>query len=281
MVTPFTADGKLDVAAGQRIASHLVDEGVDGLVIAGTTGESPTTQPEEKVEFLRGIVEAVGDRVKLTAGCGTYDTAESVEFARAARDAGAAGLLVVTPYYSKPPQAGLYAHFAAVAGATELPVLVYDIPGRSAVPIALDTLLRLAELPTIVGVKDATGDLGRGAQLVASTNLEMLSGDDVLNLPWLSVGAAGFVSVIGHVAAPQLKAMRAAYLGGDIAGARKINASLIPVYEAFSALGGVTFSKAALGLSGLAVGEPRLPQVPATPEQLDALAAKLQLAGIL
>ncbi|GAA4392417.1 4-hydroxy-tetrahydrodipicolinate synthase [Tsukamurella soli] len=281
MVTPFTSDGKLDVAAGQKLAVHLADQGVDGLIVAGTTGESPTTQPVEKIEFLRGIVDAVGDRVKITAGCGTYDTAESAEFARDAADAGAHGLLVVTPYYSKPPQAGLLAHFTAVADATDLPVLLYDIPPRSVVAIETDTLRRLSEHENIVGVKDAKGDLGAGADLIASTGLQFLSGDDPLNLPWLSVGAVGFVSVIGHVVAPQLVALREAYFAGDVAGARDINASLVPVFKAMALVGGVTFAKAALGLQGIDVGVPRLPQVAPSAEQLDRIAALLQQAGVV
>ncbi|MDF0531443.1 4-hydroxy-tetrahydrodipicolinate synthase [Tsukamurella sp. 8F] len=281
MVTPFTGDGKLDVDAGQKLAAHLADQGVDGLIVAGTTGESPTTQPEEKLEFLRGIIDAVGDRVQITAGCGTYDTAESVVFAKDAAEAGAHGLLVVTPYYSRPPQAGLLAHFTAVADATELPILLYDIPPRSVVPIETETLRRLAEHPRIVAVKDAKGDLNAGADLISSTSLQFLSGDDPLNLPWLSVGAVGFVSVIGHVAAPQLAALREAYFAGDVARARDINAALVPLFRAMALVGGVTFSKAALSLQGLQVGPPRLPQVSASTEQLDAIAALMQRAGVL
>ncbi|KXO93570.1 Dihydrodipicolinate synthase (plasmid) [Tsukamurella tyrosinosolvens] len=281
MVTPFKADGTLDLEAGQKLASHLADQGCDGLIVAGTTGESPTTQPWEKIQFLKAIIEAVGDRVKITAGVGTYDTDESAVFARDAAEAGAHGLLVVTPYYSRPPQAGLLAHFTTVADATDLPVLLYDIPPRSVVAIETDTLRRLAEHKNIIGVKDAKGDLGAGARLIAETDLQFLSGDDPLNLPWLSVGALGFVSVIGHVVAPQLRAMRDAYFAGDNARAKDINASLGPVYEAMAGLGGVTFSKAALALQGLDMGVPRLPQVPPTGEQRDRLAALLTQAGVL
>lgn len=281
MVTPFKADGTLDLEAGQKLASHLADQGCDGLVVAGTTGESPTTQPWEKIQFLKAIIEAVGDRVQITAGVGTYDTDESAVFARDAAEAGAQGLLVVTPYYSRPPQAGLLAHFTTVADATDLPVLLYDIPPRSVVAIETDTLRKLAEHKNIVGVKDAKGDLGAGARLIAETDLQFLSGDDPLNLPWLSVGALGFVSVIGHVVAPQLRAMRDAYFAGDVARAKDINASLGTVYEAMSGLGGVTFSKAALALQGLDMGVPRLPQVQPTGEQRDRLAALLTQAGVL
>ena len=199
MVTPFSADGKLDLDTGVSLAAHLVDKGCDLLVVSGTTGESPTTTPQEKSDLLRAVVDAVGTRATILGGAGTYDTAESIELARQAEQAGAHGLLVVTPYYSRPPQEGLIAHFTAIADATDLPVTLYDIPPRSVVPIETDTLRRLAEHPRIVAVKDAKGDLNAGAELIATTGLAFYSGDDPLNLPWLSVGAVGFISVIGHL----------------------------------------------------------------------------------
>lgn len=281
MVTPFTADGKLDVDAGVRLAAHLVDGGCDGLVLAGTTGESPTTTESEKLELMRAVIDAVGDRAKIVAGAGSNDTAHSVDLAKDAAKAGAHGLLVVTPYYSKPPQSGLYAHFTAVADATDLPVMLYDIPPRSVVPIATDTLYRLAEHPRIKAVKDAKGDLAAGAELIANTDLLFYSGDDPLNLPWLSVGAVGFVSVIGHLVPGGLRDLLAAYRAGDVARAREINAGLLPVIRSVGALGGVTASKAGLRLQGIEVGDPRLPQVPPTAEQLDTLAAELRAAGAL
>ncbi|MCX5046588.1 4-hydroxy-tetrahydrodipicolinate synthase [Aldersonia sp. NBC_00410] len=281
MVTPFSADGKLDIDTGVRLAGHLVDGGCDLLVVAGTTGESPTTTPEEKAELLRAVVEAVGDRATIVAGAGTYDTAESVELARQAESAGAHGLLVVTPYYSRPPQAGLLAHFTTVADATGLPVTLYDIPPRSVVPIMPDTLRRLAEHPRIVAVKDAKGDLNAGADLIASTDLVYYSGDDPLNLPWLSVGAVGFISVIGHLAPGRLRDLHAAYRSGDVDRARQINYSLIPLTKAMSGLGGVAAMKAALRLQGIDVGEPRLPQLMPTTEQIDLLAADMHTAGVL
>jgi len=200
MVTPFDRDGALDVAAGRRLAAHLVDNGVDSLILGGTTGESPTTSVEEKLELLKAVKEEVGDRAKLCAGAGTNDTATSIKLAQATADAGADSLLVVTPYYSKPSQKGVYEHFAAVAQATDLPICVYDIPGRSGIPVAPDTLRRLADLPTIQAVKDAKGDLPAAAELIQETGLAWYSGDDPINLPWLSLGASGFISVIGHVA---------------------------------------------------------------------------------
>lgn len=194
MVTPFDRDGALDVAAGRRLAAHLVDNGVDSLILGGTTGESPTTSVEEKLELLKAVKEEVGDRAKLCAGAGTNDTAASIKLAKATADVGADSLLVVTPYYSKPSQKGVYEHFAAVAQATDLPICVYDIPGRSGIPVAPDTLRRLADLPNIQAVKDAKGDLPAAAELIQETGLAWYSGDDPINLPWLSLGASGFIS---------------------------------------------------------------------------------------
>ncbi len=281
MVTPFKPDGTLDTVAAARAAIHLVDTGCDGLVLSGTTGESPTTTDEEKLALLRAVLEAVGDRARIVAGVGTYDTAHSVHLAKTAAAEGAHGLLVVTPYYSRPPQAGLVAHFTTVADATDLPVILYDIPPRSVIPIEWDTMRTLAAHPNIVAVKDAKADLHGGAQIMAETGLAYYSGDDALNLPWLAMGAVGFVSVWGHVAASQLRDMLTAFTSGDIATARKIAVTLAPLNAAQTRLGGVTFAKAGLRLQGIDVGEPRLPQMPATPEQLDELAADLRAAGVL
>ncbi|MFG3615008.1 4-hydroxy-tetrahydrodipicolinate synthase [Nocardia sp. NPDC047654] len=281
MVTPFSADGKLDVDAGVALAARLIDRGVDLLAISGTTGESPTTTESEKADLLRAVVDAVGERATVIAGAGTYDTAHSIELARNAQRAGAHGLLVVTPYYSRPSQEGLIAHFTAVADATDLPVTLYDIPGRSVVPIASDTIRKLAEHPRIVAVKDAKGDLNMGAELIASTGLTFYSGDDALNLPWLSVGAAGFISVIGHLAPERLRALLEAYEAGEVVRAREINTTLLPLHAAMARLGGVAMSKGGLRLLGVEVGEPRLPQLMPTGEQLEALATDLRSAGVL
>jgi 4-hydroxy-tetrahydrodipicolinate synthase len=281
MVTPFGLDGSLDLSAAARLANHLVDAGCDGLVISGTTGESPTTTDAEKLTLLRAVLETVGDRARIIAGAGTYDTAHSVQLAKACAAEGAHGLLVVTPYYSKPPQAGLIAHFTAVADATALPVLLYDIPPRSVIPIQPDTLRTLAAHPNIVGVKDAKGDLHVGAQLMAETGLAYYSGDDPLNLPWLAMGATGFISVIGHLAASQLRDLLSAFQSGDVATARKISVEIAPLCNAMSRLGGVTMSKAGLRLQGIDVGNPRLPQMSATPDQIDALAADMRAASVV
>lgn len=281
MVTPFDADGFLDVVTGAAVAVRLVEQGCDGIVLAGTTGESPTTTEAEKIALLRAVVEAVGPGVTVVAGAGSNDTAHSVIMARQAADAGAHGLLVVTPYYSRPTQPGLAAHFRAVADATDLPVMLYDIPPRSSVPIESDTLRRLAEHPRIVAVKDAKGDLAAGATLIAETGLAWYSGDDPVNLPWLSVGAVGMVSVISHVVAGPLRAMIDAFESGDVITARKINAEVLPLCAALAPLGGVAFSKASLGLLGVDVGGPRLPVVGPDADQLEALAATLRSVGVL
>ena len=261
--------------------NHLVDAGCDGLVLSGTTGESPTTTDAEKLALLRAVLEAVGDRARIIAGAGSYDTAHSVHLAKASAAEGAHGLLVVTPYYSRPPQAGLLAHFTAVADATPLPVLLYDIPPRSVVPIEYETLRALSAHPNIVGVKDAKGDLHAGTQLMAETGLAYYSGDDALNLPWLAMGATGFISVTSHLAAGQLRDLLSAFASGDLATARKINVGISPLCDAMSRLGGVTLSKAGLRLQGIEVGDPRLPQVAATAEQIDELAADMRAASVL
>lgn len=280
MVSPFDASGKLDLDAAGRLAVHLVDLGNDGLVVNGTTGESPTTTDAEKSELVRVVVDAVGDRASVVASVGTYDTAHTIHLAREAEQAGAHGLLVVTPYYSRPPQAGLLAHFTAVADATGLPNMLYDIPPRSVVPIEVDTLRRLAEHPRIQGVKDAKGDLFAGSEVIASTDLAYYSGDDALNLPWLSVGGVGFVSVIGHVVAGRLRRLLETYENGDVSTARTVHRGLLPVLRAQSRVGGVIFAKAALRLRGHDAGEPRLPLPPATGEQTALIASDLADAGV-
>ncbi|MDQ3403743.1 MAG: 4-hydroxy-tetrahydrodipicolinate synthase [Actinomycetota bacterium] len=280
MVSPFDAAGVLDLDRAQALAQHLVELGNDGLIVNGTTGESPTTSDKEKSDLLRAVVEAVGDRATVVGSVGTYDTAHSVRLAREAEKAGAHGLLVVTPYYSRPPQAGLLAHFSTVADATGLPVMLYDIPPRSVVPIEVDTLRRLAEHPRIQAVKDAKGDLLAGSQVIASTDLAYYSGDDGLNLPWLAIGGVGYVSVIGHVVAGRLRTMLDSYEKGEIANARNIHNSLLPVLRAFSRVGGVVFSKTALRLRGHDAGDPRLPLVPATDEQIRAIAGDIAEAGV-
>ncbi|MEU8382512.1 4-hydroxy-tetrahydrodipicolinate synthase [Streptosporangium sp. NPDC048865] len=282
MVTPFTSDGAVDYETAGRLATYLVDEQRnDGIVVSGTTGESPTTTDDEKERLLRAVVEAVGDRATVVAGAGTNDTHHSVALARTAERAGADGLLLVTPYYSKPPQEGIYRHFVTVADATALPVMLYDIPGRSGVPIRSETLARLAGHERIVAVKDAKADLFEGSQVIASTGLAYYSGDDTLNLPWLSVGAVGCVSVIGHVAGAEIARMIEAYRSGDVAGALAVHRRLLPVVSAIMMqAGGAIMAKAALSLVGQSAGPMRPPLVEATPEQLARLREDLIAGGV-
>ena len=280
MVTPFTADGALDFDGAQRLAAHLVDAGNDGLVINGTTGESPTTSDAEKADLVRAVLEAVGDRAHVVAGVGTNDTHHSMELARAAERTGAHGLLVVTPYYNKPPQEGLYRHFTAVADTTGLPVMLYDIPGRSGVPISTETIVRLAEHPRIVANKDAKGDLGRASWAIARSRLAWYSGDDMLNLPLLSVGAVGFVSVVGHVVTPELRALVDAYTSGDVQKATEIHQQLLAVYTGMFRTQGVMTTKAALALQGLPGGPLRAPMVECAPEEIEQLKIDLAAGGV-
>ncbi len=280
MVTPFAEDGSLDLEAGVALAGRLVDQGCDSLVLGGTTGESPTVSVEEKLRLLTAVRSELGDTVSLVAGAGTYDTAESVRIAKASQDAGADGLLVVTPYYSRPSQEGIYRHFTAVADAVDTPVCIYDIPSRSVVPVAPETIRRLAGHPSVAAVKDAKGDLSAATELMETTDLAWYSGDDPLNLSWLAAGATGFISVIGHVAATELKALRDAFDAGDLATARTIAVRLAPLQRAMGRLGGVAFAKAALRLRGVEVGAPRLPIIEPTPAELDQLEQDLQDAGV-
>jgi 4-hydroxy-tetrahydrodipicolinate synthase len=282
MVTPFADDGSIDLAGAQELAAHLVDRCAhDGLVISGTTGESPTTSDAEQRALLEAVIDAVGDRATVVAGVGTNDTAHSIEKARAAERLGAHGLLVVTPYYNKPPQAGLLKHFTAVADATDLPVMLYDIPPRTVVPIEVDTLVRAAEHPKIVAVKDAKADLGAVAWTLARTDLAYYSGEDMLNLPLLSIGAVGVVSVVGHLTGPRLAELIAAVESGDLVKARKVTESLLPIYTGIFRTQGVILVKAALRELGLPAGPVRPPLVDATPEQVAQLRADLTAGGVV
>lgn len=281
MVTPFDTDGALDVAGAQRLATWLVDEQRhDGLVINGTTGESPTTTDEEKERLLRAVVEAVGDRASIVAGAGSFDTAHTVHSARTAEKAGADGLLLVTPYYNKPPQAGLLAHFRAAADATGLPAMLYDIPGRTGTAIRTETLVALAEHPRIAAVKDAKGDFDGSAWVLARTDLAYYSGDDKVTLPLLAIGAVGVVGVPTHLVGPRTKDMIEAYEAGDPARALALHRELMPAYTGFFRTQGVILAKAALRLAGLPGGPVRLPLVDATPDEVETLRADLAAAHV-
>jgi 4-hydroxy-tetrahydrodipicolinate synthase len=281
MITPMTGDGSVDYEGAARLAEYLVTEmRNDGLVISGTTGESPTTTDAEKDRLLRTVIEAVGGRATVVAGVGTNDTAHTCELARQAEQAGADALLVVTPYYNKPPQHGLVAHFIQVADATGLPVMLYDIPGRTGTAIATESLVQLSAHPRIVAVKDAKGDFGAGSVVMATTGLAFYCGDDMLNLPWLAVGAVGFVSVHGHVVGDRLHEMIDAYLAGDVATALAIHRELLPVYTGMTRMQGTISTKAALGMLGLPGGPVRPPLADATTAEAERLRTDLVAGGV-
>ncbi|MGH3342749.1 MAG: 4-hydroxy-tetrahydrodipicolinate synthase [Carbonactinosporaceae bacterium] len=281
MITPFTEDGGLDVEGAQRLAVHLVDHGNDGLVLNGTTGEAPTTSDVEKDQLIRAVREAVGDRAFLVAGVGTYDTHHSIELARRAERAGADGLLVVTPYYSKPPQDGLQRHFTMVADATGLPVMLYDIPQRSGVPIEPETIRRLAERPTIVAVKDAKDSIGASSEVLARTALAYYSGTDMMNLPLLAIGGCGFVSVVGHLVSGELRAMVDAFVAGDPIKAREIHHRLLPVYTGImNRTQGAIAIKATLNRYGLPAGPVRPPLIDVSDEIAARIRGDLESAGL-
>jgi 4-hydroxy-tetrahydrodipicolinate synthase len=279
IVTPMRPDGSIDLDAAQRVATHLVDSGHDGLVVSGTTGESPTTSADEKDELLRAVIGAVGDRCVVIAGAGSNDTAKSIESVRLAQKAGADAVLAVTPYYNKPPQAGLVAHFTALADASDLPVMVYDIPGRSGIAIARETYLRIAEHDRITAVKDARGDLWFAGEMMRETGLDWYSGDDAMNLAHFVNGAVGFVGVTSQVAPGAYREMADAVVEGRWDDARAVHRRLVPLVNAvMNVTQGAIMAKAGLTAQGL-IDSPavRLPLVPADEAQTtlvrEALAA--------
>jgi 4-hydroxy-tetrahydrodipicolinate synthase len=281
MVTPFDADGAIDLTQARKLAAHLVDvQRNDSLVINGTTGESPTTTDAEKAELLAAVVAEVGDRAHVVAGVGTNDTRHTIELAHQAEQAGADGLLVVTPYYSRPPQDALAAHFTAVADATGLPVMLYDIPHRSGVPIEAATLIELAGHPRIVAVKDAKGQVVSSATVIAATDLAYYAGDDGFTLPLLSVGGVGVVGTSTHFTGARAKAMIDTFLAGDLAGAIAQNAALLPVFTGVFATQGCTLVKAGLAARGFGSAVLRQPMLPASDAQASAFVALLDAAGL-
>jgi 4-hydroxy-tetrahydrodipicolinate synthase len=281
MVTPFDVSGALDLDQAAALATYLVDEQTaDGLVINGTTGEAPTTSDAEKADLVRVIVDAVGDRAQILAGVGTFDTVHSVHLAEQAAKAGAHGLLVVTPYYSRPPQAGLLQHFRTIADSTELPVLLYDIPGRSGIAIEPATMIALAAHERIVGVKDAKGDFAASTRVIAETDLAFYSGDDAMTLPLLAVGGVGVIGTSTHVSGPPTRAMIEAFERGDVAEAARLHQQLLPIYTGIFRTQGTILVKAALRLRGLDVGPVRPPLVEATEHEISHLREDLAAAGL-
>ena len=283
MVTPFRDDFSLDLDRAQEIAAYLLDNGSDGLVVAGSTGESPTLTEREKADLFRAVVEAAKGKGKVVCGTGTYSTQESIELTRVAQDAGADGALVVTPYYNRPPQRGLLAHFTAVAESTDLPILLYNIPSRTATLIELDTLLRLAEVPNIVGVKDATADFNTASRLIqhAPDGFELYSGDDWATFAFVCLGGVGVVSVASHVVGERMREMIELITTGDHAAARKIHDDLLPIYKALFITSNPIPVKAAMEIAGHPAGPPRLPLVPATDDERDQIRTALTEVGAI
>ena len=280
MVTPFKADLSVDWAGVETLAKHLVSTGHDAIVVSGTTGEAPTTNDDEKDEIIRVVKSAVAGKAKVIAGAGNNETAHSVEQAIHAQKVGADGLLVVTPYYNKPPQAGIEAHFRAIADAVELPVMIYDIPGRTGVEIEPDTIVKLAEHKNIVALKDAKGNVASTSWVIKRCGIPVYSGDDILNLPLLSVGAVGFVSVCGHTVGKDLREMLDAWFAGNATKALEIHQKLLPIYTGTFRTQGAILTKAALNLMGLPGGHTRLPLVDATPAQIEQLKVDLRAGGV-
>ncbi len=280
MVTPFNTDGSLNLAESRRLAAHLVDvQGNDALVINGTTGESPTTTDAEKLALLEAVIDEVGDRARIVAGVGTFDTRHTIELARQAEQAGAHGLLVVTPYYSRPPQDALADHFLTVADATPLPIMIYDIPHRSGIPVETETLIAVAAHENIVAVKDAKGSPVASAQVIAATGLAYYSGDDAMTLPLLSVGGVGVVGTSTHFTGVRTREMIETFLAGDPARATALNAALLPVYLGVFATQGCMLVKAGLAARGFAPGPVRKPLLDATAEQSATFVAILAANG--
>lgn len=281
MVTPFDKDGAIDWDGVAKLAQHLVDTGHDGIAVNGTTGEAPTTKSSEKLEIIKVVKSVVGSKVKVLSGAGDNETSYTVEQAKRSQDAGADGILIVTPYYNKPPQAGIEAHFRAVAAATDLPIMMYDIPGRAGVEIESDTIVKLFEtVDNIVALKDAKGNIAATSWVIKRCGIPVYSGDDILNLPFLSVGAVGFVSVCGHTVGRELKDMLNAWFTGNSARALEIHQQLLPVFTGTFRTQGAILTKAAMNLMGLPGGTTRLPLVDATPAQIEQLRKDLIAGGV-
>ena len=283
MVTPFNEQLEVDYDQAKKLACHLIEHGNDGIVVAGTTGESPTLSAEEKIKLFQAVKEAVGDRAKVIAGTGSYDTAESIKLTKEAEKIGVDGVMLVVPYYSKPSQEGLYQHFKAIAAQTRLPVLLYNIPGRTSINMEPETIARLAEIDNIVAVKEASGKLDQVSKIkmLAPKDFVIYSGDDSLTLPILSVGGQGIISVVGHVAGEQIKAMVNAYFDGKVAEAAQMHNNLFDLFKTMFITANPVPIKYALNLQGINVGSVRLPLVEANAQEKAAIKACLEKMALL
>jgi len=280
MVTPFHPDGSVNVEKFKELAVYLVDHGSDGVVVSGTTGESPTLTDDEKLELFAAALDAVGERATVVAGTGTYDTAHSAHLTERASELGVHGILIVTPYYSKPPQRAIVRHFEEIASRTDKPVVVYNIPGRVVINIEPETMAELAEIDNVTAVKQANDDLDQARRIV-DLGLDLYAGDDNILFPFLGVGAVGGVCVHTHVWGPQTKDMVRRYKDGDVDGARRLNDEMAPAYDLLKVQSNPIAIKAALNLLGHEVGGYRLPMVDPTRDELDRVRGCLERAGML
>jgi 4-hydroxy-tetrahydrodipicolinate synthase len=279
MVTPFRADGSVDYDAFRRLARYLVEHGSDGLVVSGTTGESPTLTDDEKLELFRVALDEVGDDATVVAGTGSNDTAHSIHLTEAATALGVDAVLVVTPYYNKPPQRAIVEHFKAVAAATDRPVVVYNIPARVVVNIESETMAQLAEIPNVTAVKQANDDLEQARRIV-ELGLDLYAGDDDIVLPFLELGGLGGICVHTHVVGPQVQELVQRFRAGDTAGAARLNAETLPAIEILKVVGNPIAIKAALTLLGHEVGGHRLPLVPANDAEIAQIRVLLERLGL-
>ncbi|MCL7745997.1 4-hydroxy-tetrahydrodipicolinate synthase [Halalkalibacter alkaliphilus] len=278
MVTPFNQHGQLDVPATQELVKHLIANGTDAVVVAGTTGESPTLSTEEKLLLFKTVVETANGQIPVIAGTGSNNTQASIELTKQAEEIGVDGIMLVVPYYNKPSQEGIYAHFSTIANATKLPVMLYNIPGRSAVNMNAETTLRLAQLPNVVTIKEASGDLDAIATIIehAPEGFTVYSGDDSLALPMLAIGGAGVVSVASHIVGNEMQQMVRNYQAGQVTAAAMQHRQLLPVMKSLFMAPNPTAVKAAMEMKGIKAGPVRLPLIPLTAEQQQELQSVVQ-----
>lgn len=283
MVTPFNEDLEIDYQRTQELVVRLIESGSDGVIVSGTTGESPTLSKKEKLNLFRSVVEAIGGKGTVIAGTGSYNTAESVELTKEAEKTGVDGFLFVAPYYNKPSQEGLYRHFKEIAGATSLPAIIYNIPSRTGVNVSVDTMVRLAGIENVVGVKESSGNLAQVSEIHEKTPSDFMiySGDDALTLPVLSVGGVGIISVASHIAGRKIKEMVTAYEKGEVQKAAEINANLGPLFRALFINTNPIMVKTACNLVGLKVGGLRLPLVEASEKEVEIIREVLKNLGLL